>query len=72
MTSNSIRRAKPSDILDVLQVLEDSVRSSKKEFSPVQISAWTNSKENIERWKEAIANQYFIVNVINSLLVLPR
>lgn len=30
-------------------------------YSPEQISVWTCSSDNLERWKDKLAKQYFII-----------
>ena len=42
---------------------------SKGDYNQAQISAWTSSIENKERWKNKIETQYFIVVKLNDKIV---
>ncbi len=57
-----VRRAKPDDLAEILQLFEEAIRfACKKDYTAEQIEAWVASRENTARWEKAINQQYFLV-----------
>jgi len=65
----NIRRAKSSDLSDILSLFEQSVRlTCSREYSQKQIEAWVGSRNNPERWLNKIKNDYFILAFQDEIL----
>ena len=57
-----IEKATTENIDEILDLFENSIKTAcSKDYNQRQIIAWTSSRNDKERWKLKIANQYFIV-----------
>ncbi|MEL6559248.1 MAG: GNAT family N-acetyltransferase [Bacteroidota bacterium] len=57
-----IRRAKPDDLEAILKVFEETIRSTcQHDYTLEQINVWVSSIDDQEKWKNRIANQFFLV-----------
>jgi putative acetyltransferase len=57
-----IEKAKIKDLDEILELFENTIKnSSAKDYNDAQISVWTSSIEDKEKWIHKIKNQYFIV-----------
>lgn len=65
-----IRAVRESDLESILQVFKDSVWNiSYEDYSREQLDAWASAAHDIQRWKDKIKLQYFIVAYVNGKLV---
>lgn len=66
----SIKKAGLESLDEILQLFKNTIENScSKDYNQAQISAWTSSIENKERWKNKIETQYFIVVKLNDKIV---
>ncbi len=57
-----LRSANEKDIPAIIELYQGTVRSvNARDYTPEQISVWASGAENIDRWKSAIAEQYFVI-----------
>ena len=65
-----IRPSKLSDLTEVHKLFVGTISAiCKADYSPEQINAWTSSIENVQRWKDKIAKQYFLIAELDSKIV---
>lgn len=65
-----LRKGKLHDLDKVLILFEETIDSCcKNDYNLQQIKAWQLSAKNIDRWKTALENQFFIVAEINKKIV---
>ncbi|AWW30950.1 GNAT family N-acetyltransferase [Echinicola strongylocentroti] len=58
----NIRQAKMDDMMKVQHLYVETIQSScKNDYSEEQIAAWISSVINEERWRQALASEYFLV-----------
>jgi putative acetyltransferase len=66
MSEIRLRTATENDIPAIIALYRGTVHSvNSLDYSPEQISAWASGAENIERWKTAINEQFFVIAEIN-------
>lgn len=58
----NIRKAVQDDLEDILELFEATVSEvNKLDYSATQLSAWSSSAKDRERWQNKIITQYFLV-----------
>ena len=66
----SIRNANPGDLTEMQELFVNTISTiCKNDYSVDQINAWTSSIENIPRWNNRIASQYFLVADLDNKIV---
>lgn len=66
----SLRHAKLSDLAEIQGMFVDTISTiCKADYSADQIKVWTSSVENIQRWKERITSQYFLVVELDNKII---
>ena len=66
----SIRNANPGDLTEMQELFVNTISTiCKNDYSVDQIHAWTSSIENIPRWNNRIASQYFLVADLDNKIV---
>lgn len=64
------RRAVPKDLEAVQKLFVETIKSTcKNDYSPAQISVWTSSVQNKERWLGIMRDQHFLVAEIENTIV---
>lgn len=70
MKELEIRRAQLSDLEELQSLFVETIRKTcSRDYSPEQITAWTSSIKNLDRWKRLILQQYSIVAIIDTKIV---
>ena len=66
----SSRLAKLSDLAEIQLLFVNTISAiCKNDYSAEQINAWTSSIENIPRWTDRIASQFFLVAELDNKIV---
>lgn len=67
MTPIAIREAGGPDLTAILTLFEQTILSvNAKDYSPAQVKVWTGSVVQKDRWLRKIAEQYFILALLNN------
>lgn len=70
MNNVIIRTANFSDIPDIAQLFDDTIRSiNSKDYPQDEIDDWAYWATDADKWKERISHQYFIVAILNNIIV---
>lgn len=65
-----IRKAKEADLDEILSLFKQTViEINKKNYSSVQIEAWSSSAEDKDRWLKKIETQHFLVALTKEKMV---
>ncbi|MEO8209694.1 MAG: GNAT family N-acetyltransferase [bacterium] len=65
-----IREARQKDIEGIIELYRETVRAvNSKDYSKEQIKVWSEGAENYDNWKRHILEQYFLVAVIDNVIV---
>jgi putative acetyltransferase len=65
-----IRVAEEADLESILRLFKDCVLTvCLGDYSQEQLNAWASAADNIQRWKDKIQLQYFVVAHVNKKLV---
>lgn len=63
-----IRRAEETDLESILKLFKDCVLTvCRDNYSQEQLNVWASAATNIQRWKDKIKLQYFVVALIISV-----
>lgn len=70
MNNVIIRTANFSDIPDIAQLFDDTIRSiNSKDYPQDEIDDWAYWATDTDKWKERMYEQYFIVAILNNIIV---
>ncbi|MDQ3020633.1 MAG: GNAT family N-acetyltransferase [Bacteroidota bacterium] len=65
-----IREAEEKDIEGIIELYRETVRAvNAKDYNEEQIEIWSAGAENYDNWKKPISEQYFLVAVIDDIIV---
>lgn len=65
-----VEKASIKNLDEILSLFKNTIeKTCSKDYNESQISAWTSSINNIEKWRKRIDNQYFIVVKENNKIV---
>jgi putative acetyltransferase len=70
MTSPKIKKAKLSDLNEILSLFEQTIiHTCKNDYNEDQLRVWMSSSRNRDKWKTSITEEYFIVATNNDKIV---
>lgn len=65
-----VEKASIKNLDEILSLFKNTIeKTCSKDYNTSQISAWTASIENRERWANKIKNQFFIIVKTNNMIV---
>ena len=66
----NFRIAKQDDLAEMKQLFVDTIHSvCKDQYNESQLSAWSSSSQNDQRWQELISTQYVLIAELNDKIV---
>lgn len=68
--SVTTRPAKMEDLKELQSLFVETIRSTcREDYNEEQIEVWTSSVQNVEKWRNKITRQFFIVAEFNNTIV---
>lgn len=61
-----IRSANINELEEIQTLFSETISTvCKNDYSPEQINAWKSSVKNVQRWRDKLVSQYFIIALSN-------